>query len=428
MDVTAVGRPYAPSPAPDVLPRLLRADGPPTLAGHVERWGPAPRRTAGLIAEVEHSGLRGKGGAGFPTAVKMAAVAARRGGFVVANGTEGEPTSTKDKSLLLNAPHLVLDGAVLAAQAVGADSVVVCVDRAATGTLAALAAAEHERGAARIDPIAIRVAATPTRYLAGEESALVHWLNGGDAKPTVTPPRPFERGVRGRSTLVQNVETLAHLALIARYGAQWFRALGTGADPGSTLLTVSGGLARPGVYEVALGTPLQSVMRAAGRPSESSGAVLVGGYCGTWLPAAAVDQVRFSQQSLGGFGASQGCGAVVALPDSACGLAESARVTRWLSDQTADQCGPCVHGLDAIAWAMEVLVRGDINGNAERQLDRWLDQVKGRGACRHPDGAAHFVESSLYVFADEIAAHRRRGPCPPLDGPVLPVPQPEGWR
>jgi NADH:ubiquinone oxidoreductase subunit F (NADH-binding) len=428
VDVTALSRPYALAPAADVLPRLLRADGPATLAGHIERWGPTPRSGTGLIAEVERSGLRGKGGAGFPTSIKMAAVAARRGGVVVANGTEGEPASAKDRSLLVNAPHLVLDGAVLAAQAVGADSVVVCVERTATDAVAAIAAAERERRHARVDPIPVRVATTPARYITGEESALVHWLNGGDAKPTVTPPRPFERGVGGRPTLVQNVETLAHLALIARNGAQWFRALGTTDDPGTTLLTVSGALSRPGVYEIGLGTPLRSLMHVAGRPPESSGPVLVGGYCGTWLPAGAVDQIRFSRESLGRFGASQGCGAVVVLPDSACGLAESARVTRWLSDQTAGQCGPCVNGLDSIAWAMEVLVRGDLSGNAERQLYRWLAQVKGRGACRHPDGAAHFVESSLSVFAAEIARHRQRGPCPPPGVPLLPLPPPDGWR
>ena len=260
-----------------------------------------------LIAEVERSGLRGKGGAGFPTAVKMAAVATRRRGVVVANGTEGEPASTKDKMLLSAAPHLVIDGAMLAAEAVAASEIVVCVDRSARRQLAAIEAAIGERISYQVDRIPIRLVAAPSRYLTGEESALVHWLNGGDAKPTVVPPRPFERGVGGRPTLIQNVETLAHIALIARFGAQWFRSLGTQSDPGTTLLTLSGGFARPGVYEVPMGATLSSVLAAAGTAPAELGAILVGGYFGTWIPAGSMAGVDLGVESLAGAGAGLGC-------------------------------------------------------------------------------------------------------------------------
>ena len=407
-----------------VLPRVLPVPPATALPAHLERYGPLPAGGADLIAEADRSGLRGRGGAGFPTAVKLAAVARGRHGVVVANGTEGEPASAKDKTLLVAAPHLVLDGAVVAAAAVGAREIVVCVDRAAGRVLAAVRAALAERH----DPVPIRVEASPTRYVAGEESALVHWLNGGEAKPTFTPPRPYEKGVGGRPTLVDNVETLAHLALIARFGAGWWRSLGTADDPGTTLLTLSGGLSRPGVYEVPLGVPLAAVLDAAGRPPGQVAPVLVGGYFGTWIPGGMVAAVDLGASSLRAAGASLGCGVLVSLPPEVCGLAESARVARWLAGQSAGQCGPCVHGLDSIAAAMEALVRGDVDGRAQWHLERWLGMVAGRGACRHPDGAARFVQSSLAVFADEIARHRRRGPCHPTRAPLLPVPATAGWR
>ncbi len=356
----------------------------------------------------------------------MAAVASRRRTVVVANGTEGEPASTKDKTLLALAPHLVLDGAVAAALAVGAREATVCVERNATSATSAVNEALDERARTGGDPVNLKVALTPDRYVAGEESALVHWLNGGEAKPTFVPPRPFERGVGGRPTLVSNVETLAHVALIARFGPAWWRAVGTAEDPGSALVTVSGAVARPGVYEIPLGLPLRSVLGAAGS-SPQVGAVLVGGYFGTWLPGQVAVGVALGAASLGQAHASFGCGALAVLPEGCCPLAEAARVTRWLAGENAGQCGPCMFGLPAIAQAMEALAAGDRSGNAERMLDRWTAMVRGRGACKHPDGVARFVESSLLVFADEVARHRRRGPCRPAAA-VLPTPTTGGWR
>jgi len=412
---------------PGTLPRLIPNPPVTAIGAHLDWYGPAPHTGAGLIAEAERAGLRGRGGAGFPTAVKMAAVARRRGGVVVANGTEGEPASDKDKTLMALAPHLVLDGAVAAARAVGADRAIICVERSAKGAIRALRAALAERHAARMDAIELSVALTPNRYVAGEASALVHWLNGGDARPTFSPHRQAERGVRGRPTLVDNVETLAHLALIARYRGEWWRSVGTAEDPGSALVTISGAVARPGVYEIPLGARLAGVLAAAGGPTHAVQAVLVGGYFGSWLPAAAIDQARLDASSLREWGAGLGCGALAVLPEGACGLAESARVTAWLAGQNAGQCGPCVFGLPAIAGAMDAMVQGDNHGVAQREAGRWTELVRGRGACKHPDGTAQFVASSLKTFAGEIEAHRRRGPCPGPAG-LLPVPAPGAWR
>jgi len=411
------------------LPRLLSSTSGADLDAHQDRFGPLPSSARGLAAEVERAGLRGKGGAGFPTAVKLRAVAAgRRGRVVVANGTEGEPASAKDRALLRHAPHLVLDGATLAAEAVGAQEVILCVARDHATTRSVLDAALAERRGAGLDRVPVRVAEAPHHYVSGEESALVNWLNGGEAKPTFVPPRPFERGVRGRPTLVDNVETLAHLALVARFGAAWFRGVGTDADPGSTLVTLSGAVRSPGVYEVAAGPSIAAIIEGAGGSIDQVEAVLVGGYFGTWITVDQAASTPFAADPLKAIGAAPGCGVVFALPKGACGLAESARVARWLADENAGQCGPCVHGLDAVAGQLAMIDEGGRSSlNATESLESLLAIVEGRGACRHPDGAVRFVRSALRVFGAHAAQHRRHGACRAA-APLLPTPRTGGWR
>jgi NADH:ubiquinone oxidoreductase subunit F (NADH-binding) len=246
--------------------------------------------------------------------------------------------------------------------------------------------------------IALRT--VPTAHLAGEERALIRFLDGGPLLPTTVPPLPAERGLRRRPTLVQNPETLAHLALIARHGSEWFRAVGTTALPGSALLTVSGALRRSGVQEVACGTPLAHVLERSGGALEKVRAVLLGGYHGEWVRGDALDE-----------SATSGAGVVVVLGASCCGVRETARVLGWLSAESAGQCGPCANGLPAIADLVHRLADGRAPAHAIQQLERWAGQVVGRGACRLPDGAVRFLRSSLRVFAEEYAEHAARGPC-----------------
>jgi NADH:ubiquinone oxidoreductase subunit F (NADH-binding) len=412
---------------PSGLPRLLAALHPERAVPfdeHVARCGPLPAARGGdLIAAIEASGLRGRGGAGFPTGRKLRSVVAqRRRPVVVANATEGEPVSGKDAVLLHYAPHLVLDGAVAVAGALGAREAIVAVSESATAerdTLAHAIEARARRGAN--GRISLRLTAAPGGFVVGEETALVDHLNGGPGKPTFKPPLPFERGIGGAPTLVQNAETLAHIALIARFGPDWFREVGTHEEPGSALLTLSGAVRRPGVYEVALGTPLRELLADAGGVTEIPRAFLLGGYFGTWVPADRAGSLELSEAGLRGVGASLGAGGVVVLPMSACGVADSARVARYLADQSAGQCGPCVYGLAAIADALEQLARCE-RTDVRPRVARWLEQVKGRGACRHPDGAARFVASALEVFADEVEHHVRHRRCNGRPEHLLPVP------
>jgi NADH:ubiquinone oxidoreductase subunit F (NADH-binding) len=416
--------------------RLLReagADGrAATLAEHRSRYRPPPpparRPQRSLIDLLAEAGLRGRGGGGFPTARKLQAVAAGRGPrIVVVNGTEGEPASSKDRTLLVRAPHLVLDGAAVAAAAVGAAQVIVCIDRADSPAVRALRAAIGERAAERGVPI--ELAETPTRYVAGEETAIVQFINGGDAKPTHVPPRPFERGVGGRPTLIQNVETLAHVAQIARFGAGWFRQTGTGDEPGTTLVTVTGAVARPSIVEVPAGTRIDRIIARAGGPAEPIAAFLAGGFSGTWIPAGA-DRAAFSRAGLAEFGASPGAGILVALPAAACGLVETARLLRWFAAESAGQCGPCVFGLSDMAQMAAAIAAGRSSAGDVERLRRWAAQIERRGACRHPDGAVHLVRSALDVFAADLRRHLDGNPCVAARGRGrLAVPETvAGWR
>jgi NADH:ubiquinone oxidoreductase subunit F (NADH-binding) len=220
---------------------------------------------------------------------------------------------------------------------------------------------------------------------------------------------------------VHNVETLAHMALIARFGAEWFRAVGTAGEPGSALVTLSGAVRRPGIYEIPLGLPLHELLAWAGGPSEPLAAFLIGGYAGAWVAAEDARSLALLDSDLRTVGASLGARAIFALPESVCGIVETARVTRYLAGESAGQCGPCVHGLRAIAGALEQLASGTADRRSrDPRLDRWLNLVKGRGACRHPDGAARLVESALRVFAAESERHGR-GSCSGTAGPLLPV-------
>ena len=283
-----------------MLPRLLPPPGAEhSLAAHSDRYGRLPNlrgESAALLDAIEASGLRGRGGASFPTHVKLRSVAERRAPIVVANGVEGEPASHKDALLMRANPHLVIDGAVVAGAIAGARQIVIAVGRNAPAARVALAGALEERAHAGSRE-EIELVSVPDRFVAGEESALVQWLNGGPAKPTFGP-RPYERGVRGRPTLIQNVETLANMALIARYGSGWFRELGTRDEPGSLLATLSGAVARRGVTELECGASLGAALDAYGGVPEPVQALLIGGYFGTWVPAAAALGVTLSDFDL----------------------------------------------------------------------------------------------------------------------------------
>jgi NADH:ubiquinone oxidoreductase subunit F (NADH-binding) len=402
-----------------------------TLRIHVNRYGPMPDpgqgRATWLIDAVDQAGLTGRGGAGFPTGRKMRSVAEQRGeAVVVANGLESEPASDKDKALLTWAPHLVLDGAVLAAAAVGATAIHLCLPRGRSGLIAEIRHAVGERTHTGLDPVAIEVHELPHGYVSSSETAVISWLNGGEAKPTATPPRPYQKGVDRRPTLISNVETFAHVALIARLGPDWFRRAGNGGAAGSMLTTIGGAVQAPGVYEIEAGAPIGAALALGGLYRQVT-SVLVGGYFGSWHEIGQVAGLPLAAGPLREIGAGPGAGVLFALPPDACGVVETARVLSWLADQSAKQCGPCTFGLPAIAADFAQLASGRPSGALYERLHRRLAVVARRGACAHPDGAIRLAKSALSAFAADIRSHANGRLCPAARhgrpaGPALPLP------
>jgi NADH:ubiquinone oxidoreductase subunit F (NADH-binding) len=402
--------------------RLL--DGPPIAAGaelltqHEERLGARPRyRGADLIAILEAADLRGRGGASFPTARKWAAVRERSRGkaIVVANGAETEPLSGKDRVLMTTRPHLVLDGLLLAAEAVAAGRAVLYISRAHGDAMQAMTAAIAERRGSDL-PVPVTVVRAPHRYVAGEETAAIAHLNGGAARPTMVPPRPYDRGVDGQPTLVQNIETLAHAAVIARNGADTYRRAGTAGATGTVLVTMAAAIHSPGVYELAGGSTIAQAVSAGGGATTSVAAVLVGGYFGRWVTAEDAWDLRL------GVDVPLGSAALAIFPHGRCGVAQTAVLVAFLARESARQCGPCEHGLASLADTTAELAAGRAKPRDAERLQRWIAQIAGRGACHHPDGALVLLSSALRVFAADVNTHLRRGRCDRDPATLLPAP------
>jgi NADH:ubiquinone oxidoreductase subunit F (NADH-binding) len=365
---------------------------------HRVRLGPLPP-TQGLVDRLEQAGLRGRGGAGFPVATKWRTIAAQRSGtpVVIANGCEGEPLSLKDQFLMTARPHLVLDGALLAQRTLRAERTLLVVAEDHPAARAALEQALAERP----DPDAgrIQLVEAPARYVSGESSAITHLVGAGVALPTDVPPRPHERGVGGRPTLVQNVETLAHVALAARGGAA-----------PSFLATVRGAARGPAVRELTSADTVGGAFEAEGAPLDQTRAVLLGGYFGSWLPAAEawglpLDDGKLKQRRLG-----LGAAVIAALPLEGCGVCETAAIMVYLAGESSAQCGPCFFGLRAIADACGRIAYGSPDPGELERLWRWAGDIRGRGACHHPDGAVALLASALDTFGADFQSHRPHRP------------------
>ena len=360
-----------------------------------------------LLDEVEHAGLRGRGGAAFPMAVKLRSVRTggrdRGGAVVVANGEEGEPASSKDRWLLRNRPHLVLDGLRLAATIVGAQRTYVYVSDPAAAASVAAAVAQGNPGPP------VEVVTVAPGYVAGEETAAVRAINGGPAKPTDKPPRPFEQGVATLPTLVSNVETLANLPYIHAHGGRDFRSVGTADSPGTFLATITGAGRAPALYELPHGVRFADVLELHGVPGEMATGALMGGYFAGLLGPGVLD-ATLDHETLRGLGSGLGCGAISIL-NGDCPVAVAASVLAYFDRENAGQCGSCFNGTAAMAAAAAGLRDGVATDDDIGRLRRWSRELRGRGACATLDGAANIAASLLDHFPAEVARHLENG-CP----------------
>ena len=395
------------------LPRVLYgARGVPMSLAEHEATFVTQYSGATLMRELEDSGLTGRGGAAFPTAIKVNYIREQRGRrkYVVVNAMEGEPASHKDLSLLSANPHLVLDGAELLASLIGATHVAIAVARDNAAVVNHVKRAIHERTRRSLRGPELELHTPPWRYVAGEESALVHWLDDNESLPQYRPTRPSVLRIGHGPVLLDNAETCANVALIGAFGAEWFRGLGTSESPGSTLVSVTGAVAHPVVLEIPLGTPLRSILEAAGLTEEPQ-AVLLGGYGGTWLDASHLDR-PYANEVLRPHHASVGAGIIVVIPRGVCGLVETHRIVRWMANESARQCGPCAFGLPALAEDLGFLVQGSRdNKKVLERLRQRANVIEGRGACHHPDGVVRMLRTALDVFAKDIDQHVKGTPC-----------------
>jgi NADH:ubiquinone oxidoreductase subunit F (NADH-binding) len=396
---------------PDRPPRLL-LPGVEPYATYQERGGYHPLTDVdALLAEVEAGGLLGRGGAAFPLAVKLRAVRdngqSAGGTVVVANGEEGEPASIKDRWLLRNRPHLVLDGLRLAATMVAADRAYVYVSDQESALSVETALSELHPDI--LGGIAVGLWTVTPGYVAGEETAAVRAINGGPAKPTDKPPRPYEEGVGERPTLVSNVETLANLPFLQRHGSAAFRSQGTSGSPGTFLATITGAGRSPVLYELPHGLPFTELVALHGVSADQVRGALMGGYFAGLLNRTVLE-TTLDHETMRGIGSGLGCGAISLITND-CPVAVAASVLAYFDRENAGQCGSCFNGTAAMAAVGGALRDAVATTEDVDRLRRWSVVLRGRGACATLDAACNVAASLLDQFPLEVA-HHLDGDCP----------------
>ncbi len=398
------------------------------LVAHRAEFGDLPVVSGpNLIRFAAEVDLRGRGGAAFPVARKLRAVLAsarfaKRNPVVVVNAAEGEPGSFKDKMLLSRSPHLVLDGAVIAARALNARQIIVAVAGDGPHLQSVREAVASDSAIRRMT----RVVSVPDRFVSGESGALVNAVNGKTALPPGTKILTSDSGVKGLPTLLSNAETYAQLAILAMLGPAGYASAGLEREPGTVLLTIGGSVERPAVAEVPTGIPLGHVLDIC--EADTASGVLVGGYHGMWLTADAAYRVPVSRAGLAAAGGTLGAGIVLVLGADSCPLGEVSRVASYLAMQSSGQCGPCKLGLPSVARSLAAIASGAGGVDELEAIRRAAFGVRGRGACAHPDGTANFVVSALDAFSDDLSEHMFRGRCGRDVPGLLPLPGEQSSR
>jgi NADH:ubiquinone oxidoreductase subunit F (NADH-binding) len=393
-------------------PLLLSGiDRGPGLAAHRARLGALPEPgVEALVALLDEVGVRGRGGAGFPLARKLQTVV-RAGGsrtglgsrrpYVVVNAAEGEPASAKDSALLDVAPHLVLDGAVVAARALGAREVHVVSSQDRPWVGASVRRATQERNDRGIRWVQHEAA---SRFVSGQSRALIELMAGRPGLPVTSWAPEAVDGHRRRPTLLSNAESFAHLAAVVLWGVDGYAAHGTDDEPGTSLFTLTmppgadGEFRDVHVVEVEHGASAGLVLDGDALVAP----LLVGGFHGSWVHPRDVAGLRWSTAVLGEVGARLGAGALLSLADGSCPVSETARYTTYLAGESAGRCGPCRNGLPAMGAEMRALARG---ADTRPRLRELAGLVTGRGACAHPDGTARLVGSLLTTLDDLVETH-----------------------
>jgi NADH-quinone oxidoreductase subunit F len=371
-----------------------------------------------VIDEVKRSGLRGRGGAGFPTGAKWEAVRSNPCAtkFVICNAAEGEPGTFKDRWLVRHNPYQVIEGLAIAASVIGAERAFIAIKRAFGREIRVLRRAIAEmRGSDMLGPVPIEIVPGPDEYLFGEEKALLEVIEGNEPLPRILPPYQvglFARQGSANPTVVNNVETLANVPHVLSRGPEWFRSFGTETSPGTMVFTLCGDVLRPGVYELPLGLPLRTLLYEIGGGSPEGRAlkaVFPGASNAVLSPGQFDTPMDFD--SMRAVGSGLGSGAFVAYDESACIVRATLAFSRFLYVESCGQCPACKRGSEEITDCLEAIERGEgSEADVETALARSLT-VTGGQRCALPIGEARLVQSTIRAFEGELREHLGR-PCP----------------
>ncbi len=379
---------------------------------------------AHVLENIKISGLRGRGGAGFATWKKWDMVAHRQNGqkYLCCNAAEDEPGTYKDRYLLRTNPHQIIEGALIAAYAIGADEIYFYLNgRFETEIqfmeLALQEAKEHGYWGQDNAPFrtVFHLCKSPGTYVAGEETALLEVIEGKAAQPRQKPPYyPAMHGLYGKPTVVNNAETLANVPHIMQKGGLWFRTTGTPTSPGTMIFTLTGDIKHPGLYELPLGIPLNELIEDYGggiKHGKRLKAVLPGGPSNTIIPEYQTG-VLLDFDSLKMIGSGLGTGAVIVLSEDACMIQAAIEYARFFARESCGQCPPCVLGTAHLVEILERIESGRGSEKEIKQVEQVCGMIKGRGYCYLLTGASIVVESILKHFRDEFDTHVHEAGCP----------------
>lgn len=399
----------------------VRRRGYTTLSAAVHTLGPS-----GVLEIIKRSGLRGRGGAGFPTGKKWEMVVQRKADrkYLCCNAAEDEPGTFKDRYLLRSNPHQLIEGAVLAAFAIGAEEVYLYINGRYEEEIefmeqALQTAKEKGHWGENIEgssfSVELKICKSPGTYVAGEETALLEVVEGRAARPRQKPPYyPAVRGLFGMPTVVNNAETLSNIAHIIREGVDWFRGRGTSGSPGTLVFTLTGEVNRPGLYELPLGTSLRTLIEVYGGGicgGKQLKAVFPGGPSNTVIAADQID-VALDFDALKAIGSGLGTGAVIVMSEDACMVQSAIQYARFFARESCGQCPPCKLGTAHLSEILEKIESGHGDEKDLQQVEQVCGMIKGRGYCYLLTGASIAVESTFRRFKEEYIAHIQQGACP----------------
>ncbi|MCY0897558.1 MAG: NADH-quinone oxidoreductase subunit NuoF [Firmicutes bacterium] len=377
-----------------------------------------------LVDLVKRSGLRGRGGAGFPTGVKWGFLPKDgRPRYLVVNSDEAEPGTFKDRELIENNPHQLIEGMIISSYAIKAnEAYIYCRGEFLRGyeELSRAVQEAYEAGFLGDNILGsgfslnIFVYRGAGAYICGEESALLESLEGRRGNPRLKPPFPAVAGLYGMPTIVNNVETIANVPPIVTYGAEWYTSMGTEKSPGLKIMSVSGPVNRPGNYEIPLATPLRRLIEeyAGGLKDGRQLKCIIPG--GSSVPLLTPDKLDtpLDYESILQAGSMLGSGGCIVIDDSVCIVKASHRLVKFYREESCGKCTPCREGT---YWMADVLERLEMGLGDERDLATLTDvadNINGKCFCPLGDASIGFLVSAINHFRDEFEAHVREGRCP----------------